>query len=96
MNLTLANPSAHVLVAASVASGLWKVTLNMPLEPELAPCGWRCPHQRPTLMRGPFGILYTLLVDETGLEPSAPNKAVAGCRCRVAPPARSQLYVPMG
>ena len=28
--------------------------LSMPLEPKLAPCGWRCPHRRPALT-GPFG-----------------------------------------
>ena len=28
--------------------------LCMPLEPKLAPCGWRCPHRRPALT-GPFG-----------------------------------------
>jgi hypothetical protein len=28
--------------------------LSLPLEPELAPCGWRFPHRRLTLMR-PFG-----------------------------------------
>jgi hypothetical protein len=27
---------------------------SLPLEPELAPCGWHCPHRRPTMM-GPFG-----------------------------------------
>ena len=26
----------------------------MPLEPKLAPCGWRCPHRRPALT-GSFG-----------------------------------------
>ena len=30
--------------------------LSMPWEPELAPCGWRCPHRHPNLM-GPFGLL---------------------------------------
>ena len=29
----------------------------MPLEPKLAPCGWRCPHQHPPLT-GPFGNWY--------------------------------------
>ena len=28
--------------------------LSMPLEPKLAPCGWRCPHRRPALT-GSFG-----------------------------------------
>ena len=28
--------------------------LSMPLEPKLAPCGWRCPHRCPALT-GPFG-----------------------------------------
>ena len=31
--------------------------LSMPLEPELAPCGWRCPHRRPALT-GPSGNCY--------------------------------------
>ena len=26
----------------------------MPLEPKLAPCGWRCPHRRPAFT-GTFG-----------------------------------------
>jgi hypothetical protein len=24
--------------------------LSLPMEPEVAPCGWRCPHRRPTVM----------------------------------------------
>jgi hypothetical protein len=32
----------------------FKSVVRLPLEPELAPCGWRCPHRRLTLMR-PFG-----------------------------------------
>jgi hypothetical protein len=27
------------------------VSSSLPMEPELAPCGWRCPHRRLTLMR---------------------------------------------
>ena len=33
----------------------------MPLEPKLAPCGWRCPHRRPALM-GPFGNWTNVVV----------------------------------
>jgi hypothetical protein len=25
---------------------------RLPMEPELAPCGWRCPHRRPTAVMG--------------------------------------------
>ena len=34
--------------------------LSMPLEPKLAPCGWRCPHRRPTLT-GSFGNWYSVI-----------------------------------
>jgi hypothetical protein len=37
---------------------------SLPLEPELAPCGWRCPHRRLTLMR-PFVNWDMVLVSET-------------------------------
>ena len=33
----------------------------MPLEPKLAPCGWRCPHRRPALT-GPFGNCVIVIV----------------------------------
>jgi hypothetical protein len=33
--------------------------LSLPLEPELAPSGWRWPHRRPYLM-GSFGYLVML------------------------------------
>jgi hypothetical protein len=39
------------LVAASFEFGM---SFSLPLEPELAPCGWHCPHWRLTFM-GPLG-----------------------------------------
>jgi hypothetical protein len=30
--------------------------LSLPMEPEWAPCGWRCPHRHPTVM-GSIGVL---------------------------------------
>ena len=39
--------------------------LSMPLEPKLAPCGWRCPHRRPALT-GPFGNWYLMGKGEEG------------------------------
>jgi hypothetical protein len=39
-------------VAASFELGM---TTSMPLEPDLAPCGWLCPHWHLTLMR-PCGV----------------------------------------
>jgi hypothetical protein len=29
----------------------------LPMEPELALCGWRCPHRRPTVVMGSIGNL---------------------------------------
>jgi hypothetical protein len=35
--------------------------LSLPMEPELPPCGWRCPHRRPTVM-GSTGNLVILFL----------------------------------
>jgi hypothetical protein len=41
------------LVAALFEAGF---DLSLPMEPELAPCGWPCPHRPPTVM-GSIGNL---------------------------------------
>ena len=57
--------------------------LSMPLEPKLAPCGWRCPHRRPALT-GSFGNwligLYTC--QSTGM--FRPGKATSALTLTVA------------
>jgi hypothetical protein len=37
--------------------------LSLPMKPELAPCGWRCPHRRPTVLGSIGKLLIVVYLD---------------------------------
>jgi hypothetical protein len=69
-------PGIHWLARdkGGLVAAVWRLDfeLSLPMEPELAPCGWRCPHRRPTVM-GSIGNLVVWYNLEDALVPMITN-----------------------